>query len=127
GHDGIDGLGPSCYFLAPSRGIKFRGVAQPGRAPGSGPGGRRFKSCLPDQLAGFASELLGADSACVLLRPPPAPPAHQAAVSPGSTVSVRRSGGAPPGRDLISLSGSISPARAASERPASVVDPRTPR
>src|SRR5439155_2754314 len=50
GHDGIDGLGPSCYFLAPSRGIKFRGVAQPGRAPGSGPGGRRFKSCLPDQL-----------------------------------------------------------------------------
>jgi hypothetical protein len=27
-----------------------RGVAQPGRAPGSGPGGRRFKSSLPDQL-----------------------------------------------------------------------------
>jgi hypothetical protein len=26
----------------------FRGVAQPGRAPGSGPGGRRFKSSLPD-------------------------------------------------------------------------------
>ena len=26
-----------------------RGVAQPGRAPGSGPGGRRFKSSLPDQ------------------------------------------------------------------------------
>jgi hypothetical protein len=25
-----------------------RGVAQPGRAPGSGPGGRRFKSSLPD-------------------------------------------------------------------------------
>jgi RHS repeat-associated protein len=25
-------------------------VAQPGRAPGSGPGGRRFKSSLPDQL-----------------------------------------------------------------------------
>jgi hypothetical protein len=24
-------------------------VAQPGRAPGSGPGGRRFKSSLPDQ------------------------------------------------------------------------------
>jgi hypothetical protein len=25
-------------------------VAQPGRAPGSGPGGRRFKSSLPDQF-----------------------------------------------------------------------------
>ena len=28
-----------------------RGVAQPGRAPGSGPGGRRFKSSLPDQYS----------------------------------------------------------------------------
>ncbi len=28
--------------------IACRGVAQPGRAPGSGPGGRRFKSSLPD-------------------------------------------------------------------------------
>src|SRR2546423_12576026 len=27
-----------------------RGVAQPGRAPGSGPGGRRFKSSRPDHL-----------------------------------------------------------------------------
>src|SRR5437899_12300169 len=27
---------------------RCRGVAQPGRAPGSGPGGRRFKSSLPD-------------------------------------------------------------------------------
>ena len=27
-----------------------RGVAQPGRVPGLGPGCRRFKSCLPDQL-----------------------------------------------------------------------------
>src|SRR5262245_6197792 len=27
-----------------------RGVAQPGRAPGSGPGGQRFKSSLPDHL-----------------------------------------------------------------------------
>ena len=27
-----------------------RGVAQPGRAPGSGPGGRRFKSSLPDHI-----------------------------------------------------------------------------
>ena len=29
--------------------VSSRGVAQPGRAPGSGPGGRRFKSSLPDQ------------------------------------------------------------------------------
>ena len=28
---------------------RVRGVAQPGRAPGSGPGGRRFESSLPDQ------------------------------------------------------------------------------
>ena len=34
-----------------------RGVAQPGRAPGSGPGGRRFKSSRPDQcLIGFQRE-----------------------------------------------------------------------
>ena len=31
------------------RSQRRRGVAQPGRAPGSGPGGRRFKSSLPDQ------------------------------------------------------------------------------
>ena len=31
-----------------------RGVAQPGRAPGSGPGGRRFKSSLPDQFSVLA-------------------------------------------------------------------------
>ena len=30
-----------CIFL-------FREVAQLGRAPGLGPGGRRFESCLPD-------------------------------------------------------------------------------
>ena len=29
--------------------LKIRGVAQPGRAPGSGPGGRRFESSRPDQ------------------------------------------------------------------------------
>ena len=28
----------------------FREVAQLGSAPGLGPGGRRFKSCLPDHL-----------------------------------------------------------------------------
>src|SRR5215471_18146561 len=42
-----------------------RGVAQPGRAPGSGPGGRRFKSSLPDHsfqaVAAFSAEqFLGA-------------------------------------------------------------------
>src|SRR5581483_295598 len=36
----------SCPFWA----NRVRGVAQPGRAPGSGPGGRRFKSSLPDHL-----------------------------------------------------------------------------
>jgi hypothetical protein len=35
-----DGIHPPGWFS--------RGVAQPGRAPGSGPGGRRFKSSLPD-------------------------------------------------------------------------------
>src|SRR5579871_5993887 len=38
----------------PPRPQQSRGVAQPGRAPGSGPGGRRFKSSLPDQFSDFA-------------------------------------------------------------------------
>ena len=37
------------------RRVDCRGVAQPGRAPGSGPGGRRFKSSLPDQLFSSSS------------------------------------------------------------------------
>ncbi len=38
------------FLSARFRRIRIRrGVAQPGRAPGSGPGGRRFKSSLPDQ------------------------------------------------------------------------------
>src|SRR6478609_11242561 len=41
-----NGFLPSPSALDGSR----RGVAQPGRAPGSGPGGRRFKSSLPDHL-----------------------------------------------------------------------------
>src|SRR5580658_9210675 len=36
-----------------------RGVAQPGRAPGSGPGGRRFKSSLPDQSFSRSFSCLG--------------------------------------------------------------------
>ena len=35
---------------ASPRRLSRRGVAQPGRAPGSGPGGRRFKSSLPDHF-----------------------------------------------------------------------------
>ena len=30
--------------------LHIRGVAQPGSAPGLGPGGRRFESCRPDQF-----------------------------------------------------------------------------
>ena len=30
--------------------VRSRGVAQPGRAPGSGPGGRRFESSRPDHF-----------------------------------------------------------------------------
>src|SRR5437764_2218991 len=37
--------------LAMAHVFACRGVAQPGRAPGSGPGGRRFKSSLPDQCS----------------------------------------------------------------------------
>jgi hypothetical protein len=51
-----------CSFKArriPSAPRNRRGVAQPGRAPGSGPGGRRFKSSLPDQ---FRTEPLTRDS-----------------------------------------------------------------
>ena len=29
--------------------MRERGVAQPGSAPGLGPGGRRFESCRPDE------------------------------------------------------------------------------
>ena len=37
--------------IAASRSVaSHRGVAQPGRALGSGPRGRRFKSCLPDTI-----------------------------------------------------------------------------
>ena len=42
--------GPWLETRFPQRVGHRRGVAQPGRAPGSGPGGRRFKSSLPDQL-----------------------------------------------------------------------------
>ena len=38
---------------------RSRGVAQPGRAPGSGPGGRRFKSSLPDHFKSTTSEIAG--------------------------------------------------------------------
>ena len=41
----------------------FRGVAQPGRAPGSGPGGRWFESTRPDQLIVAKSSYLPHKSA----------------------------------------------------------------
>ena len=34
---------------------KYREVAQLGSAPGLGPGGRRFESCLPDHCWGLSS------------------------------------------------------------------------
>src|SRR3984957_17703073 len=40
---------PGALRPASSIQSQVRGVAQPGRAPGSGPGGRRFESSLPDQ------------------------------------------------------------------------------
>src|SRR5512146_873894 len=46
----MSGIIKLCPALTYARNVPFscRGVAQPGRAPGSGPGGRRFKSSLPD-------------------------------------------------------------------------------
>ena len=50
-----------------SRGVRHsvvcRGVAQPGRAPGSGPGGRRFKSSLPDHSFDCSSFIPSSTSA----------------------------------------------------------------
>ncbi len=52
--DSVTLLEASAARIVPARALplsnhaSFRGVAQPGRAPGSGPGGRRFKSSLPD-------------------------------------------------------------------------------
>src|SRR6266536_1879279 len=43
-------VAPPRVPLRPRDPVVRRGVAQPGRAPGSGPGGRRFKSSLPDQF-----------------------------------------------------------------------------
>src|SRR5258707_11106681 len=62
---GIDVGGSLGYFPAPrsdGEGALFRGVAQPGRAPGSGPGGRRFESCLPDHLKAAGSGTFPAGS-----------------------------------------------------------------
>src|SRR5258706_6582290 len=67
---GIDVGGSLGYFPAPrsdGEGALFRGVAQPGRAPGSGPGGRRFESCLPDQPKAASSGTFPAGSRPFLL------------------------------------------------------------
>ena len=37
-----------CTFASFLKETLIRGVAQPGSAPGLGPGGRRFESCRPD-------------------------------------------------------------------------------
>jgi hypothetical protein len=39
----------------------FRGVAQFGRAPGLGPGGRKFKSCRPDFYPAHLPKLASGD------------------------------------------------------------------
>ena len=44
-----------------------RGVAQPGSAPGLGPGGRRFESCLPDhrsRVATYGKRASGRSALC---------------------------------------------------------------
>src|SRR5579859_2038768 len=46
---GLNAIILDSVFYGSSFALRRRGVAQPGRAPGSGPGGRRFKSSLPDQ------------------------------------------------------------------------------
>src|SRR6202046_1248130 len=46
----------SCVVKPQPLHYKIRGVAQPGRAPGSGPGGRRFESSRPDHLKSFILE-----------------------------------------------------------------------
>ena len=46
----LDAAPYTCDPAANTRCTRRRGVAQPGRAPGSGPGGRRFESSLPDHL-----------------------------------------------------------------------------
>src|SRR5690606_6084503 len=47
------GMGTMCYIcrsiFGPCLKVGIREVAQAGSAPGLGPGGRRFESCLPDK------------------------------------------------------------------------------
>ena len=50
--------------------IQGRGVAQPGSAPAWGAGGRRFKSCRPDQMVvsiSMARLKFAITAACLLL------------------------------------------------------------
>src|SRR3954452_6212569 len=65
----------SLALCRPRGAVPRRGVAQPGRAPGSGPGGRRFESCLPDQSADSIGDL-ATRSACSRMTRCPARPAH---------------------------------------------------
>ena len=44
-------VGPAMEYITPACARDYRGVAQLGSAPEWGSGGRRFKSCLPDQTS----------------------------------------------------------------------------
>jgi hypothetical protein len=61
-------------FPSPALDDEPRGVAQSGSAPGWGPGGRRFKSCLPDRNCGG----------------PEGPPQSSGARLPGGFRGIRR-------------------------------------
>ncbi len=51
-------VGLNVYFCHPFEKSK-REVAQAGSAPGLGPGGRRFESCLPDKKQMGRPDLIG--------------------------------------------------------------------
>jgi hypothetical protein len=44
----VEGMSECLSHVRGLSSLRPRGVAQSGSAPGWGPGGRRFKSCLPD-------------------------------------------------------------------------------
>ena len=75
---------PATATILPGR----RGVAQSGRAPGSGSGGRRFKSCRPDAarpppdgLTGSGPEAAPASGCFGRIFPRPFPPRNRAVIS----------------------------------------------
>jgi hypothetical protein len=68
--------------------VTCRGVAQPGSAPGSGPGGRRFKSSRPDQTS--------------KVRPGGSNPETWVSSRPGRAVDGHSAWGAGSGRSALS-------------------------